>query len=80
MQVNVKLFATFRKFAPPETPLGESFKVNLKIGTIMELLNKLGIPSDQARIIILNGNRVSDLNQKLQPNDLIVLFPPVGGG
>ncbi len=80
MQVNITLYATFRKFAPPDTPLGESFKLELDIGTINELIERLGLPENQVQIILVNGNRIMDKQQKLKPDDLVVIFPPIGGG
>jgi molybdopterin converting factor small subunit len=80
MHVNVKLYATLRQFAPPETAIGESFRVELEQGTISEIINRLGFPSDQARIIFVNGIRTFDIEQELSEDDLVVFFPPVGGG
>lgn len=80
MQVSVKLYATLRKFAPAGTDIGESFTVNLEKGIVSELIERLGIPEKQARIILINGTRVSDIEEKLKPDDLIVIFPPIGGG
>ncbi|MFX0134550.1 MAG: MoaD/ThiS family protein [Candidatus Hodarchaeota archaeon] len=80
MQVFVKLYATLRKFAPAGTDIGESFTVNLEKGIVSELIDRLGIPENQARIILINGIRVSDMEEKLKPDDLIVIFPPIGGG
>jgi len=80
MHVNVKLYATLRQFAPPGTAIGESFRVELKQGTISEIISRLGFPSDQARIIFVNGIRTFDIEQELSDDDLVVFFPPVGGG
>lgn len=80
MRVNVKLYATLREFAPPDTAIGESFKVELRDGSISEIITRLRFPPDQARIIFVNGVRTFDLSQRLSDDDLIVFFPPVGGG
>ncbi len=80
MQVNVKLYATLRQFAPPGTAIGESFKVEVMEGNISEIIARLRFPPDQARIIFVNGVRTFDLNQRLSDDDLVVFFPPVGGG
>lgn len=80
MRVNVKLYATLRQFAPPGTAIGECFKVEIKEGRISEIIARLGFPPDQARIIFVNGIRTFDLNQRLSEDDLVVFFPPVGGG
>jgi len=80
MHVNVKLYATLRQFAPKGTAIGESFSVELEAAEISEIIEKLGFPKDHARIIMVNGIRTFDLGQKLSEGDLVVFFPPVGGG
>ncbi len=32
------------------------------------------------KIVMVNGIRISDLNINLEEDDLIVMFPPIGGG
>ena len=44
MPINVKLYATFRKFAPPGTELGESFKIDVENKTISDVIDLLKIP------------------------------------
>jgi molybdopterin converting factor small subunit len=80
MQVSVKLYATLRALAPPNTALGEAFAVETSTGVLSKLIDQLKIPHDQARIIFVNGVRITDLRYRLQPGDLVVIFPPVGGG
>ena len=78
--VKVKLYATLRKYAPDDVELGDAFPLEIELTTIDGVLKKLGIGAEQTKIIMVNGTRVSDLNQSLSPNDTIVIFPPVGGG
>ena len=80
MEVNVKTYATFRKYAPPDTPMGESFKVNVDKKTVLGIIEKLGIPLEKGVIVMVNSNRITDLNQKLTSEDLVVIFPLLGGG
>lgn len=80
MQISVKLYATLRALAPPNTALGEAFTVETPTGVLSNLIDQLKIPHDQARIIFVNGVRITDLRHRLQPGDLVVIFPPVGGG
>ena len=81
MNVNVKLFATLRKFGPSDVELGESFSVKLdeESPDIAKLLEKLKIPINQTKIIMINGNN-SNLGDKLKEGDVIAIFPPIGGG
>lgn len=80
MQVLVKLYATLREFAPPDTPLGQAFEVELNGETLRDLMEQLAIPREEACITIVNGIGVSDLGHRLQPRDTVVVFPRIGGG
>ncbi len=80
MRVFIRLYASLQRFAPPGTQLGESFMLNLTHGTINEVLTLLGIPETEAAIVLVNGLRVQDIASKVHPDDLIVVFPPLGGG
>ncbi len=76
----MRLYASLRRFAPEGTQLGESFSLNLTKGTTNEIISVLGIPEDEASIVLVNGLRQQDLGKQLQKDDLIVIFPPLGGG
>ena len=80
MRVKVKLYATLRRFAPSGTNIGEEFDVKFQGTMINELIDSLGFPKEQAKIIMVNGQRVVDLTFRLSENDLVVIFPPIGGG
>jgi molybdopterin synthase sulfur carrier subunit len=80
MLVQVKLYATLRKFAPNDVELGKAFQVEIDVATVSGILDKLGIGKEQAKIIMINGMRITNLNHSLSPEDTIVIFPPVGGG
>ena len=80
MPINVKLYATFRKFAPPGTELGESFKIDIENKTISDVIDLLKIPKEKGVIVMVNGIRITNLNHLMRDNDLIVIFPVLGGG
>ena len=80
MRIGVKLYATLRQYAPEDTEIGGVFHVELEEGTLGDLLSELGIAEEKAKIIMLNGVRVSSLNRNLEEGDIVVIFPPVGGG
>lgn len=80
VRVDVKLYATLRCFAPEGTEIGESFPVEIDDGTVKQVLSKLGISEERAKIIMVNGVRVKDADAPLKEGDLLVVFPPVGGG
>ncbi|MHA1770501.1 MAG: MoaD/ThiS family protein [Candidatus Thorarchaeota archaeon] len=80
MRINVKLYATLRQFAPTDLEIGEAFPLELHEGTVGEAIDRLGIPEEKVTIIMVNGVRTQDHSHQLQDGDLLVLFPPVGGG
>jgi len=80
MPIDIKLYATFRKFAPPGTGLGESFKLDLEKKTIFDAIEFLNIPKEKGAIVMVNGIRITDFNHVLLENDLLVIFPVLGGG
>ena len=47
---------------------------------VKTVLNKLGIAEDQAKIVMVNGVIINDHKHKLKADDLLSIFPPVGGG
>ncbi|AOY75215.1 MoaD/ThiS family protein [Clostridium formicaceticum] len=74
MQVNVRLFATFRENREKEMMMDLAQGATPK--DVIELLN---IPEEEVAIILING-RHQELNTVLEDNDTLSLFPPVGGG
>ena len=60
--------------------MGESFKVNVDKETVLGVIEKLGIPFEKGVIVMVNSNRITDLNQKLNSEDVVVIFPLLGGG
>jgi len=80
MKVFVKLYATLRRFAPPDNELGEFFEVEFNGATISDLAEQLGFTQELARIVFVNDNQTSDLSSTLTNGDRVVMFPPVGGG
>lgn len=76
----MKLYADLRDYAPPGNILGEAFPVEIQEGTLEELLTVLGIPKERTRLILLNGIHHLNAEQRFKNGDLVVLFPPIGGG
>ena len=77
MRVHVKVFAGLRNFAPE----GKSpFDLDLEPGaTVGDLLERLGIPQEKPKILLVNGRHAS-LDRELSEGDEVSLFPPVAGG
>ena len=79
MQVHVRLFATLRRFATGVSP-GKFLDLELSEGTtLQELVDKLGIPREEAKVAFVNG-RAQEPDFVLQPGDEVGIFPPIGGG
>jgi len=77
--VQAKPFATLRRHFP-ELAIGEATSVELPDdATITQLLRKLDLPSEQVKIVFVNGV-IQKKNHTLSDGDEIGIFPPVGGG
>lgn len=77
--VQVKLFATLRKYRP-EQGIGEAFQVDLPDGaTAHDLVQELGLPDAEVKLVFVNG-RAREGYHILADGDEIGIFPPVGGG
>ena len=74
MLVQVKLFATFRqrRFDKKSMDLPTTSSVTF-------LLEQLNIPAEQVGILLVNG-RGASVETELSGNDIISIFPAVGGG
>ena len=72
--IEVRLFATFREgrekilFMEPE-----------KFSKVSDMLDYLNIPHADVAICLVNGMH-SSLDKELKDEDVLALFPPVGGG
>lgn len=72
--IEVRLFATFRE--------GRNKIIFLDISqykTVEQVLDHLNIPYREVAICLING-RHSKLDTHLKNDDVLALFPPVGGG
>jgi len=77
--IEVRAYATLIKYLPG-LDLKEGKKISVKEGlTIQGLLNQIGIPEKETKIIIVNGVHV-DLSYLLKDGDRVAIFPPVAGG
>lgn len=78
MFVEVRLYATLRRYAPVSSAGVLSVEVPADC-TVTELLNTIGIDLAEVHIIMINGVS-SILSSILQEGDRLGLFPAVGGG
>jgi molybdopterin converting factor small subunit len=79
MEIEVRLFATFRDYLPQDSA-SFSFKKSLdKEMTVSTIAEEIGLPPDVPKIFIVNGNVVTG-EHVLPDGDVVSIFPPVAGG
>jgi len=79
MKVEVRVFATLRKYLP-ELSIGQPKIMEVEPGTTFdELRAMLGLPVDEAKIIMCNNLQVEP-EQLVHEGDRIAFIPPVAGG
>ena len=79
MNIEVRLYATFRDFLPPGSSNFGMMKSLDKETTIAELAKEIGLPEDVPKIVIVNGSH-AELDRVLEDGDVVSLFPPLAGG
>ena len=79
MRVTVKLFATLVRFKEGSRA-ARPFDVELpESSTVRDLIDTLKIPPQETQIVFINNLIVEPATQ-LHENDVVGMFPPVGGG
>jgi len=74
MQVKVKLFASLRQGREKESI------IETKEGaTVTDIISTLQITKEEIAILLVNGIN-GRYDQQLSENDLLAIFPPMGGG
>ena len=73
--IHIKLFATLQRFSPSSA---DNYAIDPGI-SIRNLLEKLDIPEEKARLIFIDGVKAS-LSSTLTGGERVGIFPPVGGG
>jgi molybdopterin converting factor small subunit len=77
MPLRIHLFAYLAKYSPTGE---EKFDLDLGPGmTIGQMLEKLRIPGDFEKRVLVNG-RHEDLSARLAEGDDVFIFPPAAGG
>jgi molybdopterin converting factor small subunit len=77
--ITLKLFATFRRYLPPDSQ-GPACHLEVPVGTpVAEVLNRFEVPTDGAAVILVNGH-TAEPTQALQEGDVVAVFPAMAGG
>ena len=84
MNIEVRAFINFKSYMPLDAKDGKAV-LSIKDGsTFSDLLNVLGIPIEEPRIVVLNGvsqGTAPEVNMRvLNEGDIVAIFPPIGGG
>jgi sulfur carrier protein ThiS len=79
MKVQVKLYTYFAKYCPGENERGLFTMELVPPVSVGELLQKLGIPPDYAKVVHVNGKFAKEENL-LKDGDFLAVFPPLPGG
>jgi len=75
VQVSLKLFATLQRFVQTQA---DNYSIQSDT-TVGELIDKLGLPEKQVKLIFIDGVR-GGIHTVLHGGERIGIFPPVGGG
>jgi molybdopterin converting factor small subunit len=79
VRVEVRLFATLAAFLPPHSRDGAAVLEIPDGGTLRDVTQRLGIPPDLARVVLVNGRDVG-ADAALVAEDIVTIFPPLAGG
>lgn len=74
MEIEVRLFATFR--------VGRWMSRRLSFpdgARIKDVLDYLGIKKEELGLVLVNGSS-KEVDEKLNDEDILAIFPPVAGG
>lgn len=79
MLVEIRLYATLRRYAPPHAVAGVFSADIPELSTITELLSTIHVPPKEVHILMVNGIRVT-FKENLKAGDRLGIFPAIGGG
>ena len=80
MNIKVKVFYNLAEYLPPES-LDQKNCISLAEGsTIKTILEKLGIPEQMTKVILVNGIKPESNETPLHDGDMVAIFPPLAGG
>jgi molybdopterin converting factor small subunit len=74
MDIEVRLFASFRN----NRWKSKHFTIDEE-ATIKKIIEQIGIKAEELGIVLVNG-RHSEVDTVLKNDDILALFPPLGGG
>jgi molybdopterin converting factor small subunit len=79
ISIEVQLYFDLAQYLPAGTK-EKKFPLSFREGaTIKTLLNKLELPEDITKVILVNGLNAHK-ERMLQEGDVVAIFPPLAGG
>ena len=79
INIEVQLYFDLAQYLPAGAK-EKKFPMTLAEGTtVQNLLNKLGLPEEITKVIVVNGLSANN-ERKLQEGDVVAIFPPLAGG
>ena len=84
MKVTLKLFANLSGYLPADAR--RSSRIDLEVApgaTIRNLVDQVRVPPERCALVLVNGEFVPERDRDgwvLRPDDILAIWPPVGGG
>ncbi|OPY68068.1 MAG: ThiS family protein [Syntrophorhabdus sp. PtaU1.Bin050] len=79
VNIEIRLFATFREFLPPGSNMFSFTKSVERQTTVAEIIEELGLPAHIPKIVVIDGAQAAP-DYLLKDGDIISIFPPIAGG
>jgi molybdopterin synthase sulfur carrier subunit len=80
MQIEIRLLTQLKQYLPQPDSGGSVRSLEIaEPATVRDVLEKLRIPHDIPKIIMIN-ERQGSIDDGIAPLDRVTIFPPVGGG
>ena len=80
LKIEVRLFATLRPYLPQGGDPTKTVLEGPADTRICDLIERLGIPSQLAQLVMVDGVHQHDSNRVLLDGESLSVFPPVAGG
>jgi sulfur carrier protein ThiS len=84
MKVTLKLFATLGARLPPEARRAGRLELDVAPGTTVQaLIDQFRLPPELCSLVLVNGRFAAAglrKEQRLEADDVLAIWPPVGGG
>jgi hypothetical protein len=80
MVIEVRLFATLRKYLPPGSERTRACVELPRGSSIAEVLLRLGIPAESATLVLVDGRHEAGRSRQLDGECVLSVFPPIAGG